>query len=470
MSRPARWVPEEGRRRIAYPALLATTTMGTLAANMINAPLYRIQNELGMTAPEAVLAVSAFTVAMATTVPLAGWLCDRFGTRRLLITALGVLVAAGVLGSLASGTAALIGARALQGAACSAIPPAVQAALVHLWPDRRGATMGAWASAIGLGQAIGPPFGGFVTQAFGWRSVFLVHAGAVLVLMLLLAFSVPAARRQRPPVHASALFWLVTGGGTAATAIVLAGQGGVWLAAVLLGLGAVASWALFAHLTRRRLRLAATLPGSLRPLLDPALLRGRGFALAAAGAGLSMASLAVFIVAVPLFLASKLGREPAEIGVLILPLALTMIVAGPLAARLGARVGTSGQLAAGTGLLIAAAGLVAAAMMLPAGQEPDAGGWTIPLVLAGLVLAGAGIAFAQSAAATELVSSPAGGSGTAVGIHNMIRFLAMAAGYSLVSLAYAADLPLLIFPALGVAAAGLLAGLRIIGPAPPANP
>lgn len=468
MSRPAPRVPEEGRRRIAYPALLATTAMGTLSANMINAPLYLIQNELGMTTQEAVLTVSAFTVAMATTVPLSGWLCDRFGTRRLLITALGVLVTAGVLASLATGTEMLIGARALQGAACSAIPPAVQAALVHLWPHRRGATMGAWASAIGLGQAIGPPFGGFVTQAFGWRYVFVLHAAAVLVMMVLLALSVPAARRQRPPVHASALFWLVAGGGTAATATVMAGQGGVWLAAVLLGLGAVACWTLFAHLTRRRVRLADSLPGSLRPLLDPAILRGRNYALAAAGAGLSMASLAVFIVAVPLFLASNLGLEPAEIGVLILPLALTMIVSGPLAARLGARVGTGGQLARGTGLLIAAAITVTAAMLVP--QESAGRPWIVPLVLIGLVLAGAGVAFTQSAAATELVSSPAGGSGTAVGIHNMIRFLAMAAGYSLVSLAYASNLPQLIFPALCVAAAGLLAALRVIGPPAPSHP
>ncbi|MCC9146716.1 MULTISPECIES: MFS transporter [unclassified Arthrobacter] len=466
MSRP-HWVPEEGRRRIAYPALLATTALGTLSANMINAPLYRIQNELGMTAPEAVLTVSAFTVAMATMVPLAGWLCDRFGPRRLLVTALGVLVSADVLASLATGTELLIGARILQGGACSAIPPAVQAVLVHLWPDRRGAIMGAWASAIGLGQAIGPPFGGFVTQASGWRYVFILHAAAVLVMMVLLTLSVPAVRRQRPPVHASALFWLVTGGGAAATATVMAGQGAVWLGAVLLGLGAVACWTLFTRLTRRRLRLV-DLPGALRPLLDPAILRGRSYALAAAGAGLSMASLAVFIVAVPLFLASDLGLEPGEIGVLVLPLALTMIVAGPLAARLGARVGTSGQLVRGTGLLTAAAVILTAAMLLE--KQVPGGQWTVPLVLTGLILAGAGIAFTQSAAATELVSSPAGGSGTAVGIHNMIRFLAMAAGYSLVSLAYAADLPLLIFPALCVAAVGFLSALRITAPPAPGRP
>ena len=57
-------------RRIAYPALLATTAMGTMSSNVINAPLYVIQTDLGMTAQQSVLAVSAFTVAMATAVPL----------------------------------------------------------------------------------------------------------------------------------------------------------------------------------------------------------------------------------------------------------------------------------------------------------------------------------------------------------------------------------------------------------------
>ncbi|MFJ6077715.1 MFS transporter [Pseudarthrobacter sp. NPDC092419] len=433
-----------GGRRIAYFALLGTTALGTLSANVINAPLYVIQTDLGMTRQQAVLAVSAFTMAMAMFVPLAGWVGDRVGTKTLLVWALSVLVLAGAAASQASGTEALVAARAVQGAACSAIPPCVQAALMNHWPERTAQAMGAWASAIGLGQAVGPLFGGLVTEALGWRNVFLSHGLLVLVMILLLIASMPASGPQRPPMHRFAMFWLVVGAGSTAAGTVLIGQATSWWW-ILCSLGsAVFSLWLFGRLSVRRARFAAEHAGAPGPLLDPSLLRDRGYLRAAAGAGLAMGSMAVFIVAVPLFLARDLDMGPAGIGAIVFTMALSMIVAGPLAARLGRRRGVNVQLRRGILILMASGPVVALAVCCSRfGMVPWA---VLSMVVAGLVLAGTGIAFTQSAAATDIVLSAAGRSGTAVGIHNMIRFLAMGAGYAVVALAYAADATLLLFP------------------------
>lgn len=447
-----------GGRRIAYRALLGTTALGTLSANMINAPLYVIQTELGMTSQQSVMAVSAFTIAMATVVPLAGWSSDRFGAKTLLVWALGVMVLAEIAAALAPGMETLIAARAVQGAACSAIPPCVLAALMSLRPERVAQNMGAWAAAIGLGQAIGPPFGGIVTEVLGWRNVFITHAALVLVMMVLLAVALPAAVRRRPPMHVSAMFWLVAGGGSMATAILLAGQGGPWAGVALLTTGAMGSWALFVHLCRQRARRAAKHAGTPGPLLDPALLRDPGFLTAAAGAGLAMVSLAVSIVAVPLFLASELDLGPAQIGLVVFTLALAMIVAGPAAGRMGRLRGTGAQLRRGVVLIVVAAPVVSVAMATPVLGVARWG--VVSLVVLGLVMVGTGIAFTQSAAATGLVTSPAGRAGTAVGIHNMLRFLAMAVGYSAVSLAFATDASLLVFPAISLTGLAMLAALR----------
>lgn len=444
--------------RIAYPALLGTTALGTLSANVINAPLYVIQTELSMTSQQSVMAVSAFTIAMATVVPLAGWSGDRFGTKVFLVSALGIMVLAEIAAALAPGMETLIAARAVQGAACSAIPPCVQAALMSLWPERAAQTMGAWASAIGLGQAVGPPFGGVVTEVLGWRYVFITHATLVLVMMVLLAVSMPTVARRRPPMHASAMFWLVAGGGSTATAILLAGQSGPWVGVTLLTICAIGSWTMFGHLCRRRARFAAEHAGTPGPLLDPALLRDPGYLTAAAGAGLAMGSMAVSIVAVPLFLASELDLRPAQIGVVVFTLALAMIVAGPVAGRIGRQRGTSTQLSSGVLILVVAAPVITLALV---SSDLGVARWVIvSLVILGLLLAGTGIAFTQSAAATELVLSPAGRAGTAIGIHNMLRFLAMALGYSGVSLAYATDASLLIFPAVSLTGLAMLTALR----------
>jgi MFS family permease len=456
-----------GRRAgwIAYPALLGTTAMGTMSSNVINAPLWVIRTDLGMTAQESVLAVSAFTVAMATSVPLAGWLGDRLGVKAFLIAALGVMVLAELTAAAAGGLETLVLARTVQGAACSAIPPCVQTALVTAWPERTAQTMGAWASAIGLGQAVGPPFGGVITEALGWRWVFLVHAGLVLLLMGLLAVFMPRVGRRRPPMHVSAMFWLVFGGASTAAAVVFVGQSAPWAGALLLAVGAVLGWGMFVHLSRRRARAARRDREAPRPLVDPVLLRDSGYLTAAAGAGLAMGSMAVCIVAMPLFLASDLDLGPAQIGVVVLTLALAMTAAGPFAARVGRRRGGGVQLTRGVVLLVVAAPVVTVAMVA---SRLGVALWVVMLlVVLGLVVAGTGIAFAQSAAATELVLSPAGRSGTAVGIHNMIRFLSMAAGYSGVSLAYAAGASLYVFPVLALMALGLLAALRATrGPRP----
>ncbi len=455
-------------RRIAYPALLATTAMGTMSSNVINAPLYVIQTDLAMTAQQSVLAVSAFTVAMATAVPLAGWLGERLGVKAFLLSALGVMVLAELTAAAATGLDALVLARAVQGAACSAIPPCVQAALVTTWPERTAQTMGAWASAIGVGQAVGPPFGGVLTEALGWRWVFVVHAGLVLVLILLLTAFMPRIGRRRPPLHVSAMVWLLLGGGSTAVAVVLAGQSGPWSWAAGSAVCAVLGWWLFLRLSRRRHRRAAGDPRAPRPLLDPALLRDPAYLTAAAGSGLAMGSMAVAIVAMPLFLGQDLELGPAGIGAVVLTLALAMTAAGPVAARVGRRHGSGIQLSRGVLTLVVAAPVVTLAMV---SSGLGVARWVIVcLVVLGLVLAGTGIAFAQSAAATELVLSPAGGSGTAIGIHNMIRFLSMAVGYSGVSLAWATGASILVFPAVALTALGLLATLRATRRQSPAAP
>ena len=139
---------------------------------------------------------------------------------------------------------------------------------------------------------------------------------------------------------------------------------------------------------------------------------------------------------------------------LVFTMALSMIVAGPLAAKFGRRRGVDVQLRRGILMLTAAGPVVALAVCC---SRFGMVSWAVlSVVVAGLVLAGTGIAFTQSAAATDIVLSAAGKSGTAVGIHNMIRFLAMGAGYAVVALAYAADAILLVYPFVSLAGVAML--------------
>jgi MFS family permease len=137
-------------RGVAYVALLACSTLGTLASTLLSAPINVIARALAASPRGIVLAVSAFTLAMVVCAPLVGWMCQRFGSRVVLSGSLALMAAAQLGAALTQSLHFLVLMRVLQGIACSAIPPAVQQVLGHHWADRKVRVMAAWATAIGL--------------------------------------------------------------------------------------------------------------------------------------------------------------------------------------------------------------------------------------------------------------------------------------------------------------------------------
>ncbi|MER6941788.1 MFS transporter, partial [Nocardioides sp. NPDC000441] len=80
-------------RRSAYLALLACSTLGTLSSTIISAPINVIAHAIGASPRGIVFAVSAFTLAMVVFAPVSGWMCQRFGSRRVLAGSLLLMVA-----------------------------------------------------------------------------------------------------------------------------------------------------------------------------------------------------------------------------------------------------------------------------------------------------------------------------------------------------------------------------------------
>lgn len=406
--------------KVLYAALLGVPTLGTLSSNIMNAPLHTIQTDLGADSSGIVLAVSAFTVAMVMCVPLAGWLCDRFGARNVLVYSLAVMVIAELGAAFSQDLNFLVVMRTLQGIGCSAIPPGVLQPLTRLWPEKQAFSSAAWASASGLGQAIGPPFGGLITEVAGWRYVFVVHAALCAVGIIVLIRSMPVGSYGKPPIHAAGLTCLIVGGGSMVIAFTMAGQhtGGPWPLAVL-GSG-VAGLVLYAIIAVRN-PLALVAPGALYE---------QQFIRSTVAAATSMFVLGICIVTMPLYLAIHLGLQPGAVGLVLLGLAAAMIGIAPLTPRLSAAASAGRVLQLGLLLLLVSTTALGILTSISSTHLPV---W--PFVLA-LIVAGAGLAFTQSTAALGITLSPVGQRGMALGIHNMIRFTGMAAGYAWVAVTY----------------------------------
>lgn len=437
--------------RVAYVVLLASTTLGTLSSTIITSPINMIAGDLGASARQIVFAVSAFTLAMVVFAPLAGWMSERLGARTFLIGSLVLMVLAGVGAALSPNLWVLVGMRALQGVACSAIPPAVQQTLGTFWTRQRGRVMAAWASAIGVGQALGPPLGGFIADLAGWRGVFVAHALLSGLLATLLYLRVPAAPRGRPPMHVSGMLTLVIGVGGMVGALTWAGQGGAAVVAGALAVAGAGALGLHARLARR----------SPRALVEPRLLVEARYLRSTASAATVMASLGVMIVATPLHLGREYGMSPSQIGMVTLALAASMALSAPLSSRIGERVTPRRVLHAGLAGLVVGPLTMALALSLPSQAA------AVAAALGLLVFTGAAIGAVQAVAGLGVMRSEASAHGTALGIHNMMRFAGLAVGYAWVALSYPTGNLALVYGGPTVLAASTLALVLAGPPAPP---
>ncbi len=327
-----------GRERIALISLLTSTSLGTISSTIMSSPINEISAGLRIGPEEAVLAVSAFTVAMVVFAPFAGWLCERLGPTRYLLTSLALMVLAQLGAALATGLVMLVVMRALQGIACSGIPPAVQQGLSRCWPMRRRQTMSSWAAAIGIGQAVGPPIGGWITELVGWRAVFAVHAAVCAVVLVMVMRYVPTMPGGPAQVTVGGLVQLVAGGGAVVTAATWAGQGGdLRPVGILLAVGVlIVVWAL------RPGRAGGS-------FLGDGIAEDPGFVTSTCAAAAAMAATGITMVSVPLYLGREIGLSAGVIGLATFAVAAGMAVFAPVAGRIAGRVGPRRTLAGGAG-------------------------------------------------------------------------------------------------------------------------
>lgn len=435
---------------IARYSLLGVTVLGTMSNNIINVPLHSVAEDFGRPIGTTVLSVSAFILVLAVAMPITGWVGDRFGQKRTLVASLFLMVAAQVAAAVAPSLEFLIAARAVQGLACSAIPPMVMGMLVTFYPSRRLRMMGAWAAANGVGQAVGPPVGGLISDLAGWRAIFIVMSIASALVLVAILRSVPSLPGTPSRLHLAGALMLCGGMGSllmALTASTLSGAttwaiGGLALTGVLLLTG-------FVGVSTNNPR--AMIPPRL--IIEPRFLRSCVAAFA------QMFTMGTVLVVMPLYLTGQLGLSSSEAGVLFFVLPLAMAILAPLVSRLSSR--TSPRLVLRTGLSVVILGGLATGVITRDSGTP----YVLWLVAGMLLVLGLGMAMVQTPAAAGATRSPAGSRGAALGLFNMLRFSGSTAGTAWVALTYPrGDMLVLFLGCIAVAAVGLLVSL--LGPNP----
>jgi DHA2 family methylenomycin A resistance protein-like MFS transporter len=173
--------------------------MIVLDTSIVNLALARIGTELDAGLTTLQWLVDGYLLVFASLLLGAGALGDRFGVKVTFMCGLLVFTVASASCGMAQSIEALQISRIVQGLGAALLLPNSLAALNHAFADplRRSEAVSAWASAGALGVALGPVVGGFLVEALGWRSIFIVNVPVGLLALWLTQREVPVGPRDR---------------------------------------------------------------------------------------------------------------------------------------------------------------------------------------------------------------------------------------------------------------------------------
>jgi EmrB/QacA subfamily drug resistance transporter len=406
--------------------------MVSLDALVVVTALPAIHRSVGGSIGTLEWAVNAYALTFAAGIITAAALGERLGRRRVYAAGLAVFTLASAACAVAPNASLLIAARAVQGLGAAAVTPLALTILAAAFPaERRGAVVGIFGGIGGLAVAGGPLVGGAVTQGLDWHWIFWINvpigvcAVAGSLLFLPSGRSAGGADQARLDVPGAVL----CAGGAALLAWGLVRVGGsgwgdpLGLAGLLGGLAALTGFAAWER------RAAA-------PMLPLRLFRVRAFAAANVTGFMSFGAIMAAAFLTAQYFQLGLGYSPLTAGLRMLPWTATPMIVAPVAGALADRVGTRPLLV--VGLALQAAGLAWVGLLASAGPAlAETGGYgryVVPFVIAGV-----GISMAIPTVPTAALGavSPAD-VGPASGVTNTTQRFGGAFGIALVSAVFAA--------------------------------
>jgi EmrB/QacA subfamily drug resistance transporter len=304
--------------------------MSTLDASIVNISLPTIVRSLNTHLTAVAWVVMAYLVIITGCLLVMGRLADLLGQRRVYLFGLLTFTAGSAFCGFSPTIYFLIGSRVLQGLGASALMAIGPAILTTTFREEEsGQALGMLGSVVSAGFLTGPLLGGFLVEHLGWRSVFYINLpiGAIGIFLSskVLERSGPTTKARVDLWGALLLFFFIT------SLLLFLNRVGQGLNPLLLG------W-LFINLFCFGLFIVVELRSS-SPLVDLHLFRRRLFISSLGASLLSFWMSGAHTFVVPFFLQNILGFSPSKVGMLIFPVALTVMVMAPFGGRLSDRIG-----------------------------------------------------------------------------------------------------------------------------------
>jgi DHA2 family multidrug resistance protein len=161
---------------VATLALSLATFMNVLDTSIANVSIPAIAGDLGVSPSQGTWVITSFAVANAISLPLTGWLSQRYGQVRLFVASVLLFVLASFLCGLAPSLELLIAFRVLQGAVAGPMIPLSQSILLSSYPKAKaGSALAIWAITTLVAPVVGPLLGGWITDNVAWPWIFYIN-------------------------------------------------------------------------------------------------------------------------------------------------------------------------------------------------------------------------------------------------------------------------------------------------------
>ena len=286
--------------------------MESLDTTILNTAVPVISKALGVTVLSMKSVLASYTLSLAVFIPISGWMADRFGTRRVFASAIGLFTLGSFLCGLTSNIHLLVLCRIIQGGGGAMMVPVGRLTLVRTFPKSELVRAMSFVAIPGLvGPMLGPLAGGLIVGYLHWRLIFFLNIPIGIVGLILVYLHLPDYRAAEvKPLDVVGL--ILFGSGIALLSYVLEIFGEHTLSTGevlgLLGLSLALIFGYGVHALR-----------SDHPLLQLGLFRIRTFAAAVGGSFFTRLGIGGVPFLLPLLYQVGLGLTPVQSGLLIMP-------------------------------------------------------------------------------------------------------------------------------------------------------
>ncbi|HUG57585.1 MAG TPA: DHA2 family efflux MFS transporter permease subunit [Candidimonas sp.] len=322
--------PLEGRARLfGTIALSSAVFMNVLDSSIANVSIPTIAGDLGVSATQGTWVITSFAVANAITVPLTGWLTQRFGQVRLFVLSVLLFVLTSWLCGFSWSLESLVAFRVMQGAVAGPMIPLSQSLMLGSYPkEKAGMALAMWSMTILVGPVAGPLLGGWISDNYSWPWIFYINVpvGLLAGWASWQLYKHRDSARSKLPIDTMGLALLVLWVG-ALQLMLDKGKELDWFASPAITSMAVVAVVAFVFFVIWELT-------AKHPVVDLTLFKNRNFSAGVVTISVGYGLFFGTVVLLPLWMQSTLGYTATYAGIASAPVGILAILFSPLVGKM----------------------------------------------------------------------------------------------------------------------------------------